>query len=161
RSNQAGAFLGISVAGAGDVNNDGYDDVIVGANNYTSGETDEGAAIVFNGGPLGVGNGTPANADGILQPDDTLHRPGTSVAGAGDVNGDGFDDVVVGSLYSGVSHASAFVFLGSVTGIPSGTPHSAAATLGRFNQADPVVVAGAGDTNGDGFDDIVVGASDY
>jgi hypothetical protein len=48
-SNQASSELGISVASAGDVNDDGFDDVIVGANAYDAGQSDEGAAFVFLG----------------------------------------------------------------------------------------------------------------
>lgn len=51
---QAGAEFGRSVAGAGDVNGDGYGDVIVGAQMYDAGQADEGAAFVFHGGPGGI-----------------------------------------------------------------------------------------------------------
>src|SRR5262249_36426214 len=53
-SNQVNGQLGLSVASAGDVNGDGYADVIVGAPVYDNGETDEGAAFVFLGGPSGI-----------------------------------------------------------------------------------------------------------
>ena len=53
-SNQAGAGYGISVGTAGDVNSDGYADIIVGANRYASGEEREGAAFVYHGGPAGL-----------------------------------------------------------------------------------------------------------
>ncbi len=163
QSDQANANLGLSVAGAGDVNDDGYDDVIVGAWNYDGPEIDEGAAYVFLGGPLGVGNGNASNADTTLQSDQVEGQLGACVAGAGDVNNDGYADVVVGSYYGPESDSSAFVFLGGVAGIASGTPRTAAATLGRFEQQTTtnVLVAGAGDTNGDGFDEIVVGAQTY
>ena len=55
-SNQAFARFGHSVDGAGDVNNDGYDDIILGAYYYDAGETDEGQAYVYLGSPLGPGS---------------------------------------------------------------------------------------------------------
>ena len=97
QSNQANAYLGFSAAGAGDVNGDGYADVIVGAFGYDSGETDEGAAFVFLGSAAGVASGNPATAAAMLQANQANANLGTSVAGAGDVNGDGYADVIVGA----------------------------------------------------------------
>ena len=125
-SNQAGASLGWSVAGAGDVNGDGYGDVIVGARNYDAGQTDEGAAFVFLGSALGVARGIPASAAvATLQSNQAGALLGLSVAGAGDVNGDGYADVIVGALLYDAGQAdegAAFVFLGSATGWRSGNP---------------------------------------
>ena len=95
--NQDGAWLGYSVAGAGDVNGDGYGDVIVGAMKYDAGEADEGAAFVFHGSPVGIANGNPATASATLQSNQSFASFGASVAGAGDVNGDGYADVIVGA----------------------------------------------------------------
>ncbi|MEL6476546.1 MAG: M10 family metallopeptidase C-terminal domain-containing protein [Pseudomonadota bacterium] len=116
--NQGLGFLGASVHAAGDLNDDGYDDVIVGAfgANRTPrpGRTEDfigGAAYVIFGGPGGrdatisVGDLDGRNgfvAQGIspfsAQPDDAL---GTSVAGGVDVNGDGIDDVLIGAEDAG------------------------------------------------------------
>jgi hypothetical protein len=165
-SNQVGAGLGFSVAGAGDVNGDGYDDVIVGAPYYDAGNSNEGAAFVFLGSATGIANGGPATAAAQLESDHVSALLGTSVAGAGDVNGDGYDDVIVGApqYNAGKAHAgAAFVFLGSATGIANGTPATAAARLGS-NQVSALLgtsVAGAGDVNGDGYDDVIVGAPLY
>jgi hypothetical protein len=165
-SNQGSARLGFSVAGAGDVNGDGYADVIVGAYAYNAGEGSEGAAFVFHGGASGVGNGTPANAEATLQSDEANALLGVSVAGAGDVNGDGYADVIVGaSSYSGAQSGdgAAFVFHGSETGITDGTPASADTHLAS-DQANADLgrsVAGAGDVNGDGYADVIVGAPQY
>ncbi len=159
---QAGAYWGLSVAGAGDVNDDGYDDVVVGAPEYASGMRGEGAAFVYLGGPAGIRNGDPFNADAVLHSDQLDAEFGFSVAGAGDVNDDGYDDVVVGMLLDG-NDGAAFVFHGSSTGIPSGGPMSADAAL-HSNQANAGFgrqVAGAGDTNGDGYDDVIVAAHLY
>jgi flavodoxin len=165
-SNQADAYMGWSVAGAGDVDGDGYADVIVAASDYDAGETDEGAAFVFLGGASGIIDGNPTTAATQIESDQPYAWLGWSVAGAGDVNGDGYADVIVGA--SGYDagkpfEGAAFVFLGSSSGIPSGDPLTAATQLAS-SQADASLgmsVAGAGDVNGDGYADVIVGASDY
>ena len=162
-SNQANARFGFSVAGAGDVNGDGYADVVIGAYYYDGGQTDEGAAFVYHGSAAGLGdNGTPANADWTAESDQANARFGISVAGAGDVNGDGYADVVVGAdLYDGgqTDEGRAYVYHGSETGLST-----SANWMAENNQAAAYLgtsVAGAGDVNGDGRGDLVVGAYGY
>jgi hypothetical protein len=165
-SNQVAARLSMRAAGAGDVNGDSYADVIVGAPYYDAGETDEGAAFVFLGSASGIGNGNPTSAHARFESDQADAELGSSVAGAGDVNGDGYADVIVGSPEYhavGPGEGAAFVFLGSASGIGNGDPSTAHAQL-ESNQVDAwlgLSVAGAGDVNGDGFADIIVGASAY
>jgi len=162
-SNQESVYFGFSVSGAGDVNGDGYADVIVGARFYESGQPAEGAAFVFLGSASGIASGNPATASARLESNQLFAELGWSVAGAGDVNGDGYADVIVGAyLYSAgeSGEGAAFVFLGSASGIASGNPATAAAQL-ESNQADAHLggsVAGAGDVNGDGYADVIVGA---
>jgi len=116
-STQANASFGSAVASAGDVNNDGYDDVIVGSPGYANGQTNEGRALVYLGGPTGPA-ATPvwdkeSNQIGGLY--------GQSVAGAGDVNGDGYDDVIVGAPGIpppvGYAYGWAYLYLGNSTGV--------------------------------------------
>jgi hypothetical protein len=165
-SNQASAALGTSVAGAGDVNGDGYADVIVGAPSYDAGEADEGAAFVFLGSASGIADGNPLTADAQLESNQASAALGTSVAGAGDVDGDGFADVIVGAPgYDDVEaeEGAAFVFLGSASGVADGNPLTANAQL-ESNQASAALgtsVAGAGDVDGDGYADVIVGAPGY
>jgi hypothetical protein len=112
-SNQAAAELGYSVSGAGDVNGDGYADVIVGAARYDAGETDEGAAFVFLGSASGIADGNPATAAAQLESDQASAQLGVGVSGAGDVNGDGCADVIVGSSFydaGETDEGAAFVF---------------------------------------------------
>ncbi len=75
---------------AGDVNGDGYSDVIIGASGYDSGQTDEGKAFVWYGSSTGLGvNGTPGNADWTAESDQDSARFGAGST-TGDINGDGY-----------------------------------------------------------------------
>ena len=90
-------FGGRSVASAGDVNGDGFDDVIVGAPLYNGLATDDGGAFIYMGGGGGTGTvDSAAFADGTFFGDQQGARAGSAVEGAGDVNGDGFADVIIG-----------------------------------------------------------------
>ena len=157
-SNLVGARLGISVSTAGDVNGDGFSDIVVGANNYSNAETWEGAVYIYHGSPTGI-NTTAAI---MMESNQAQAQMGFSVACAGDVNGDGYSDVIVGVwLFDNpeINEGVAYIYHGSATGI-SGT----IATIVEANQSASnfgIAVAGAGDVNGDGYSDVIVGAEDY
>ncbi len=159
-SNQASANFGISVVGAGDVNGDGYSDVIVGASLYDNGEADEGAAFVYHGGAGGVSTTIGTQLESNL----ASANFGISVSGAGDVNGDGYSDVIVGaSLYesdvSETDEGAAFVYHGGAGGVSTTISAQLESNLANANFG--ISVAGAGDVNGDGYSDVIVGASLY
>jgi hypothetical protein len=152
--------FGISVSGAGDVNGDGYDDVIIGAYRYSGGSlTDAGAAYIHHGSSSGVSSSASRTLTGVAA-GDTL---GYSVSGAGDVNGDGYDDVIIGASnhVSGslTSAGAAYIHYGSSSGVST----SASRTLmgGAAYDYFGKVVSGAGDVNGDGYDDVIIGAPGY
>jgi len=164
-------FLGFDVSGVGDVNGDGFDDIIVGAHYNYEGASRAGAAYVFFGSATLSGTkslGGAQSADITVLGAATNDYLGKNVSGLGDVNGDGFDDFIVGAYQnndgSGADTGAAYVFFGSTT--LSGTfdmgggVQSAAVTLFgvTYNDEFGKSVSGAGDVNGDGFDDILVGA---
>jgi hypothetical protein len=157
-SNQAGAQMGYSVSTAGDVNGDGYSDVVVGAHGYDNGQTDEGAAFIY----YGSASGLSTSAAVMLESDQVSAYLGYSVAGAGDVNGDGYSDMVVGAYgYSNgqTFEGVAFVHHGSASGIS--TTVSAVLESNQASSTFGFSVSGAGDVNGDGYSDVVVGAYQY
>jgi hypothetical protein len=141
----SGDRFGWSVSGAGDVNNDGYDDFIIGALSWPAG-AGWGLAYVYSGEGGGL---IWTLADGEH---DNL---GYSVSGAGDVNNDGYDDLIVGAptndvggflygrayVYSGYTGAAIWTFTGE-----------------GYEDYFGWSVSGAGDVNGDGYADLIVGA---
>ncbi len=155
-SDQAYAWFGQAVGTAGDVNGDGYADVIIGADMYDNGETDEGRVYVYHGSASGLST-TPA---WTMENNQAGSEFGYAAAAAGDVNGDGYDDVIVGAKWAGTDYEGrAYVYHGSASGL-STTP----AWTAESNQADAEfghAVGTAGDVNGDGFDDVIVGAYGY
>ncbi len=162
-SNQEGAFLGMNVSSAGDVNGDSYADIIIGAEAYDNGETDEGGAFIYHGGPTGIST-IPASKLESNQADAFF---GNSVSGAGDVNGDGYGDVVVGADWyhnGSFQEGGAFLYHGSSSGVVrKGNPSNADATFDA-NQTRAFFgssVSGAGDVNGDGYADVIIGAFSY
>jgi hypothetical protein len=86
-------YFGTAVDRAGDVNGDGYGDLIIGAEGYSNGQVEEGAVYLYLGGPAGPS----AEPDAVLEIDAADAHFGFSVAAAGDVNGDGYSDILVGS----------------------------------------------------------------
>lgn len=156
-ANQAVAISGYPVNYAGDVNADGYDDVIIGANRYDYAAYDDGIAVCFYGSPTGL-NTTP---DWEASCGQSKGNFGHWADGAGDVNGDGYDDVIVSALTYQSELAQAdegrvYVFLGGPDGL-----EDTYSWFGDTNQAESNLgysCAGAGDINNDGYDDIIAGA---
>ena len=163
------AQMGWSVDSAGDVNGDGFEDVIVGARGWDTpgGIFDEGAVLVFLGSASGIAGFDPSTAHAVIQSTGGNAEFGSSVAGAGDVNGDGFDDIIIGAPLASPSglevSGAAYVFHGGPLGITATTTADANALL-ESKQLEAHMghsVASAGDVNGDGFSDVIVGANLY
>lgn len=165
---------GFSVASAGDINGDGFDEVIVGAPGADPHGLYSGAAYVV----FGKAAGFAANVDlSSLSGNNSGFRmnggsfrdyAGWSVSSAGDMNGDGLDDIIVGATEARDTPLDTpgfyLVFPSSPVGYP---PVLELANLNGFNgyrfigpanDANGYSVASAGDVNGDGFNDIIVGA---
>ncbi len=153
--NQDYAYFGYSVGTAGDVNGDGFDDVVVGAPRFDAGETEEGRAFVFLGSVVGLRR-VPS---WITEGNQAYAEFGTSISAAGDVNGDGFDDVIVGAPNYSLNHANegqVYLYYGSASGLNQ-TPTWTAMNNHAYSHFG-MVVGNTGDVNGDGFDDVFVGA---
>ena len=165
--NQANSHFGISVAGAGDVNNDGRNDAIIGANVYSNGQNKEGRAYVFHGGDGGLSSGPSWTAE---SDQDTPNGEfgaafGYSVAGAGDVDGDGYDDVLVGAWgydrsVNTKDTGRVYLFNGSSNGLEF-TPGWVAQPGTVASDYCGRSVAGAGDINNDGYADAIFGCHGY
>jgi hypothetical protein len=157
-SGQAGARFGASLAGAGDVDRDGYADIVIGAEGYSNGEAGEGAAFVYRGGPFGISLAPPWMAEG----GQAGAAFGSSVAFAGDIDRDGYSDLAVAapSHDAGqLDEGRVVVFRGSSSGLEAAPSWSA-----ESNQAGAQLgssLASAGDVDGDGYSDLLAGASGY
>ncbi|MCF2150954.1 tandem-95 repeat protein [Desmonostoc muscorum LEGE 12446] len=167
---------GRSVSGAGDINGDGFDDLIIGAYGASpNGQNNAGSSYVVFGSNSGFSaqlNLSSLNGSNgfVINGIDAGDRSGRSVSSAGDINGDGFDDLIIGAVFAdpnGQDRAgSSYVVFGSSSGF------SAQLNLSSLNGSNGFVingvdrfdlsgisVSGAGDINGDGFDDLIIGAA--
>jgi hypothetical protein len=166
---------GASVSSAGDINGDGYDDLIIGARYADpNGQSGAGESYVVFGKPSGFAasldlstlNGTTGFVVSGIDANDTS---GSSVASAGDVNGDGLDDLIIGARFVDPNGQASAGSSHVVFGKPSG--FAASLNLSSLNGVNGFVlngidaydnsgfsVAGAGDVNGDGIDDLIIGA---
>ncbi|RLE24739.1 MAG: hypothetical protein DRJ65_09355, partial [Acidobacteria bacterium] len=167
-SDVSGAWFGNSVKSAGDVNGDGFADLIAGAYKWSDDltQSDEGAVFVFLGSAGGFNASTINDADTVLEGNQTDAIVGFEVYGVGDLDGDGFDDFVVPLVKfqdGEVSEGAVAVFYGSASGVVGNPTQNLADrgdTLIQGNE-DYYTLAGpaaaATDVNGDGYADLVLG----
>ena len=157
-------YSGHDISTAGDIDNDGLDDILIGAFGNSQGGTSAGKTYLILGSSLGTTstmNLSSANYSFIGEY--AQDRSGTDVSSAGDVDNDGFDDILIGSHANsdGGSYAGkAYLILGSSIGSTSVINLSTADFSFIGTNADDVLreVSSAGDVNGDGQSDILIGA---
>ncbi len=164
-------WSGISVAGAGDVNGDGRDDIVIGAGSAgNNGRAGSGSSYVI------YGAATHANVDlaaltasqGFrIDGAAAFDQSGSSVAGVGDVDGDGRDDLIIGAFQADnngrASSGSSYVIYGAATHANVDLATLTTSQGFRIDGAatgdqSGISVAGAGDVDGDGRDDLIIGA---
>jgi Putative metal-binding motif/FG-GAP repeat len=149
---------GFSVALLGDVDNDGYDDVGIGAPDENENGPNSGSAYLF----YGPTSGTLAlsEADVVMYGENTDDSAGYAISTAGDLNSDGKADIIVGARDDdyGASDAGAAYLITDV-GSGTWTLNEAAGKVPGEVTSDNLgqAVGPAGDTNGDGFDDVLIG----
>ena len=173
-------YSGISVSSAGDVNGDGYDDLIIGANRADpNGDSNAGETYIVYGGA------SAPDTDGVLDLSaldgtngftltgiDADDRSGSSVSSAGDVNGDGYDDLIIGAGYAdpnGDSNAGETYLVYGGASAPGTDGVLDLSALDGTNgfilngidtyDSSGISVSSAGDVNGDGYDDLIIGAN--
>ena len=164
---------GKSVSAAGDVNGDGIDDLLVGANGNDAGGSSAGEAYVVFGTTSSV---SAVNLDDValgtsgfkITGESAGDNAGFSVSSAGDVNGDGIDDVFVGAINNdagGTNAGAAYVIFGTTSGVSAVNLDDITLGTGGFKITGEAIanaagfsVSSAGDVNGDGIDDVIVGA---
>ncbi len=167
--------LGSSVSNAGDVNGDGFDDVIIGVPYDSPNGLESGSSYVVFGKTTGF-NATLSlstldgsngfRLDGMVE----FNKLGSSVSNAGDMNGDGLDDIIIGApfanneRFTSLGTGSSYIVFGRDSGFDAavnlsnldGNNGFRVDGIGEFDMIG-LSVSNAGDVNGDGFDDVIIG----
>ena len=159
---------GSSVSTAGDVDGDGLDDVLIGAPGNEQGGHDAGKAYVVLGSTLAASSSSTLDlgtADHQFIGESGWDYAGFHAGAAGDVDGDGLDDILIGAPYNddgGGVAGKAYLILGrTLSSSTSATRSLSDADFGFIGQINSYAghsVSTAGDVNGDGFDDLLIGA---
>ncbi|MBK7876439.1 MAG: FG-GAP repeat protein [Planctomycetes bacterium] len=156
RGSQAFEHFGAAVAGIGRGDDDAFDDLVIGGPDFTNGEAGEGIVHVHRGGPSGLDLVPSESIEGNFP---GIHW-GAVLAGLGDANGDGYGDFAVGcpTCFSSLAEeGEVWVLYGGSNGLVTYTAYQGGQAFAHFGAA----VTGAGDVDGNGIADMVVGAPDH
>jgi len=162
----SGDASGIALAGLGDVQGDGLDDFVIGASGRDDSGTDSGAVYLVYGDIYTSTTTSLSTADLVLRGEYANDNAGSSLASAGDVDGDGYMDLLVGAPYNddAAGNTGKAYLVTGVDMITAGTSASLSIATHGFlgegvNDLAGTSVASAGDVDGDGLPDLLIGAT--
>ncbi|MBD3215299.1 MAG: hypothetical protein GF311_22010 [Candidatus Lokiarchaeota archaeon] len=168
---KANTFSGNAVAGVGDVNNDTYDDILIGAYFYYIGGADDDTGksyLIFGNSTeeFSIDMSLSADIDASFIGEAEEDELGFAVAGAGDVNNDDYDDILISAPYNsegGTLAGKTYLFFGNTTTSWGKNINASQANVSFIGEAagdqSGFSVAGAGDVNNDTYDDILISAN--
>lgn len=151
-------FFGYALSAEGDINNDGYDDIVVTAIAATDTGTNRGRAYIFYGGSAMSSSIDAENANVIINGVEDGDQFGYAVAAGGDVNNDGYEDLII-TMQQWTVESKAYVFLGSSSWASSINAETANLIINGTYDAFASKAVIHGDINNDNYDDIVIAAT--
>lgn len=162
-------YLGASVASAGDVNDDGYEDVLLGSHGKDTAQGNVGAAYLIYGQANPLNDMVPDESNSVVLSGETGYQSFAKyTTSAGDINGDGYADIIIGGAYktdspTSTSVGATYLVYGQAKPLQNTalTADNSVKFTGEIDELYGEVgytVSTAGDTNGDGYDEMLIGA---